>query len=99
MDNVSIAAAEQVAAVLKYGRLPEAPLNIYSIEPQVLKKAEPYLKLISKLGNFLARWKGYERISAIEIEYGGEMFSSGLKPFTATAIKEILGPVLDHRVN
>ncbi len=99
MDNVSIDAAEQVVAVLKYGRLPESPLNVYSIEPQVLKKAEPYLQLISKLGNFLARWKGNERISAIEIEYGGEMFNSGLKPFTATAIKEILAPVLDHRVN
>ena len=64
-----------------------------------MQKAKPYLNVITKLGNFLARWKGYERISAIEIEYGGEMFSSGLKPFTATAIKEILGPVLDHRVN
>lgn len=57
------------------------------------------MKLISKLGNFLSKWKGYERISAIEIEYGGEMFNTGLKPYTATAIKEILGPVLDHRVN
>lgn len=99
MDNVSIAAAEQVVAVLKYGNLPESPLNVYTIEPQVLKKAEPHLKLISKLGNFLSKWKGYERISAIEIEYGGEMFNTGLKPYTATAIKEILGPVLDHRVN
>lgn len=38
MDNVSIAAAEQVVAVLKYGNLPESPLNVYTIEPQVLKK-------------------------------------------------------------
>ncbi|MTI61174.1 MAG: phosphoglycerate dehydrogenase [Firmicutes bacterium] len=99
MDNVSIAAAEQVLSVLKNGGLPESPLNIFAINSKDMNKAKPYLKLINKLGNFLAHWKGHERIKNIEVEYGGEITEQQLKPFTTSLLKDILDPILDHRVN
>lgn len=99
MDNVSISAAEQVTAVLEEGSLPDSPLNTFSVEPQNINKSKPYINIIRKLGNFLAKWKGYERIKSIEIEYGGEILDLNLKPFTTSVIKDILDPILDHRVN
>lgn len=99
MDNVSISAAEQVISVLKDDGLPESALNIFSVDPQNLNKSKPYLNLINKLGNFLAKWKGHHRIENIEVEYGGEMSELNLKPFTTSLIKDVLDPVLDHRVN
>ncbi|NLM97028.1 MAG: phosphoglycerate dehydrogenase [Halanaerobiaceae bacterium] len=99
MDNVSISAAEQVIAVLKEGKLPESPLNIFSFEPEYVTKAKPYLALIKKLSNFLAKWQGQERIKRIEIEYGGEILDLNLKPLTTSVIKDILDPILDDRVN
>lgn len=99
MDNVSISAAEQIISVLKEGKLPESPLNIFSFEPQFITKSKPYLALINKLGNFLAKWQGQERIKGIEIEYGGEILNLNLKPLTTSVIKDILDPILDNRVN
>jgi len=99
MDNVSITAAEQVVSVLKNDGLPDSALNIFSVDPQNINKSKPYLNLINKLGNFLANWKGHERIEKIEVEYGSEIGDLNLKPFTTSLIKDILNPVLDHRVN
>ncbi|MFW6281843.1 MAG: phosphoglycerate dehydrogenase [bacterium] len=99
MDNVSIDAAEQVLNVLNNGVLPESPLNIFSVDSKNMNKSKPYLNLINKLGTFLAKWKGHERIKAIEVEYGGDMADLNLKPFTTSLIKDVLDPVLDHRVN
>jgi len=99
MDNVSISAAEQIIDVLNEGKLPESPLNIFSFEPQFISKSKPYLSLITKLSNFLAKWQGQERIKNIEIEYGGEILDLNLKPLTTSVIKDILDPILDNRVN
>src|SRR5690554_716573 len=87
MDNVSISAAEQIIDVLNEGKLPESPLNIFSFEPQFISKSKPYLSLITKLSNFLAKWQGQERIKNIEIEYGGEILDLNLKPLTTSVIK------------
>ncbi|MFW6015338.1 MAG: phosphoglycerate dehydrogenase [bacterium] len=99
MDNVSITAAEQVLDVLKNDKLPESPLNIFSVDQQNMNQAKPYLELINKLGNFMAHWKGHERIKNIEVEYGGSITEHNLKPYTTTLIKDILDPILDNRVN
>ncbi|MFW6281407.1 MAG: phosphoglycerate dehydrogenase [bacterium] len=99
MDNVSITAAQEVVSVLKNNHLPDSALNVFSVDPQNLQKAKPYLNLINNLGNFLAHWKGHERIENIEVEYGGDMSDLNVKPFTTSLIKDILDPILDHRVN
>ncbi|MEJ6950549.1 phosphoglycerate dehydrogenase [Natronospora cellulosivora (SeqCode)] len=99
MDNVSITAAEEVVAVLNKNHMPDSALNVFSVDAQNLKKAKPYLNLINKLGNFLAQWKGHERIKKVEVEYGGDMSDLNIKPFTTSLIKDILDPILDHRVN
>jgi len=99
MDNVSITASEQVLEVLLNNNLPESPLNIATINPQQLNKYKPYLELTNKLGNFMAYWKGNERIKAIEVEYGGKVSETDFDPFTRTLIKAILDPILDSRVN
>jgi D-3-phosphoglycerate dehydrogenase len=51
------------------------------------------------LGNFVAKWKGHERIEAVEIEYGGEVNQYNLKPMTLSLVKSILEPNLDDRIN
>lgn len=100
MDNVSITAAEQVLEVLENeNNLPESPLNIQAINPQELSETKPYINLINKLGNFMAQWKGHERIEEIEIEYGGNVTDYDLKPLTISLTKSILDPILDDRVN
>jgi D-3-phosphoglycerate dehydrogenase len=98
MDNVSITAAEEVISVLK-NNLPESPLNIPAMDPQDFNQAKPYINLITKLGNFVAKWKGHERIEAVEIEYGGEVNQYNLKPMTLSLVKSILEPNLDDRIN
>jgi len=98
MDNVAVSAAEQVLTVLR-GGLPESPLNIYSIDSKQLDKAKPYLKLVNKLGNFIAQWKEHERIEDITVEYGGIIAEHNSKPYTTTLLKDILDPVLDYKVN
>ncbi|MFW6309453.1 MAG: phosphoglycerate dehydrogenase [bacterium] len=99
MDNVSITAAKQVLDVLIDEKLPESPLNIPAIDSQELNKYQPYIDLTNKLGNFMAYWKGTERIKDIEIEYAGEITDTKPEPFTRTLIKSILDPILDSRVN
>lgn len=99
MDNVSITAARQVLDVLLKDKLPESPLNIPSIDSKEFNKYKPYQKLASKLGKFMAYWRGNERIENIEIEYGGEIKDTQLEPFTRTVVKAMLDPILDSRVN
>ncbi len=99
MDNVSITAAEQVLDVLLEDKLPESPLNIPTIDSQELNKFKSHLDLINKLGNFMAYWKGNERIQYIEVEYGGEISETKLEPFTRSLVKALLDPILDSRVN
>lgn len=99
MDNVSITAAKEVVSVLK-NNLPESPLNIPAMDPQEFNKAKPYINLVTKLGNFMAKWKGHERIIALEVEYGGEINQySSHKPMTLSLVKSILEPILDDRIN
>lgn len=98
MDNVSITAAKEVVSVLK-NNLPESPLNIPAMDPHEFNQAKPYINLITKLGNFMAKWKGDERIKAVEVEYGGEITQYNQKPMTLSLIKSILEPILDDRVN
>ncbi len=98
MDNVSIAAAQQVLTVLN-DKLPDSPLNIPEMEAENFSEIKPYLNLTEKVGHFLAYWKGHERIKSIELEYGGKITDYKLQPFTVNAIKSILEPVLDSRIN
>jgi D-3-phosphoglycerate dehydrogenase len=98
MDNVSITAAEEVVSVLK-NNLPESPLNIPAMDPQEFNQAKPYINLVTKLGNFMAKWKGHERIEALEVEYGGEINQYNHKPMTLSLVKSILEPILDDRIN
>jgi D-3-phosphoglycerate dehydrogenase len=47
----------------------------------------------------MAKWKGHERIEALEVEYGGEVNQFGHKPMTFSLVKSILEPILDDRIN
>ncbi len=98
INNNSITAAKEVISVLN-GNLPESPLNIPAMDPQEFKQAQPYINLITKLGNFMANWKGHERIEAVEVEYGGEVNQFNHKPMTLSLVKSILDPILDDRIN
>jgi D-3-phosphoglycerate dehydrogenase len=98
MDNVSITAAEEVVSVL-HSNLPESPLNIPAMDPNEFNRAKPYINLVTKLGNFMAKWKGNERIVNLEVEYGGEVNQYNLKPMTLSFVKSILEPILDDRIN
>ncbi|MCC3145868.1 phosphoglycerate dehydrogenase [Halanaerobium sp. Z-7514] len=98
MDNVAIMAAEEVVSVLK-NNLPESPLNIPAMDPQEFIKAKPYINLVTKLGNFMAKWKGHHRIKSIEVEYAGEVNNYSHKPMTLSLVKSVLEPILDDRIN
>lgn len=98
MDNVSITAAKEIVSVLK-SNLPESPLNIPAMDPQEFNQAKPYINLVTKLGNFMAKWKGHKRMESVEVEYGGEVNQYNQKPMTLSLVKSILEPILDGRIN
>ncbi|MFW5986378.1 MAG: phosphoglycerate dehydrogenase [Halanaerobiales bacterium] len=98
MDNVSIKAALQVLEVLN-NKLPDSPLNIPALRGEDYQTLAPYLELATRLGNFIAYWKGEERIKALEIEYGGKFLDFNTRPFTLNLVKSIFSPILDDRVN
>jgi len=95
--NVAIDIAETVRDVLLDKGIRNA-VNIPSVEPEVLKTIQPYLKLAEKIGSMHAQLsKG--RIKEVRVRYVGDLISHELAPVTIALVKGILTPILQETVN
>lgn len=95
--RVSLEVAEQVLAVLE-GRpasfAVNAPLAPASLAPVLL----PYMDLAERLGRFFTQWIGGP-LERVEIEYAGSIAAQDTAVLTAAAIKGLLEPIHEARVN
>ncbi|MGK7872690.1 MAG: phosphoglycerate dehydrogenase [Xenococcaceae cyanobacterium] len=95
--NVAIDVAEQIRDVL-LGLPARSAVNIPGLNPDVMEKLRPYLKLAETLGNLVGQLAG-GRIELLNVTLQGELASSESQPLVVAAIKGLLSQALRERVN
>jgi D-3-phosphoglycerate dehydrogenase / 2-oxoglutarate reductase len=95
--NVAIDVAEQIRDVL-LGLPARSAVNIPGLRPDVLEKLRPYLQLAETLGNLVGQLAG-GRIEALDIRLQGELATNDSQPIVVAALKGLLSPALQERVN
>ncbi len=96
-ENVAIAIAQQVVDYLAKGVIRNA-VNAFSIEPELLRKIQPYLILAEKLGRLNSQL-AEGRFEEIRIDYTGEVATYDITPVTAAVVKGVLEPLTAGNVN
>jgi D-3-phosphoglycerate dehydrogenase / 2-oxoglutarate reductase len=91
-ENVALQVAEQMSDYLMNGAVTNA-LNMPSITAEEAPRLKPYVALAEKLGAFAGQIVG-ESLSAVEIEYEGQVAAMNVKPLTAAALAGVLRPML-----
>ncbi len=97
-EVVAIAIVQQILDYLKDGVIRNA-VNVPSVKPELIPKAEPYIRLTQKLGSFIAQiFEG--RMEELVVEYAGEVLEEGIYPaLTLAALAGLLRPILGNGVN
>ncbi len=97
-EVVAIAIVQQIIDYLKNGIVKNA-VNVPSVKPELMPKAEPYIHLAQKLGSFIAQiFEG--RMEELLVEYAGEVLDEGIYPaLTLAALTGLLKPILGNGVN
>jgi D-3-phosphoglycerate dehydrogenase len=95
--NVAIEVSEIVRDAL-LGKGIRNAANYPSLDMEVYKTLEPYIKLAEKIGEFSAQVvEG--RFQELSINYSGEIIKYDLSPLTMALAKGILSPILKDTVN
>jgi D-3-phosphoglycerate dehydrogenase / 2-oxoglutarate reductase len=89
--------AEQIRDVL-LGLAARSAVNIPGLRPEVMEQLKPYLQLAETLGNLVGQLAG-GRIESLEIRLQGELASGDAQPIVIAALKGLLTPALQERVN
>jgi D-3-phosphoglycerate dehydrogenase / 2-oxoglutarate reductase len=95
--NVAIDVAEQIRDVL-LGLTARSAVNIPGLRPEVMEQLKPSLMLAETLGNLVGQLAG-GRIESLEIRLQGEVASFDAQPIVVAALKGLLTPALQERVN
>ncbi len=96
-ENVALAVADQMVDYLARGIIRYAA-NLPSIPPEDAGRVAPYQHLAEVMGSILSQI-AKEPISKISVEFSGEAASLPTSIITISALKGILSPILDTRVN
>lgn len=96
-ENVALAIADQMVDYLGKGIIRYAA-NLPSVPPEEMAILGPYLTLAEIMGSVIAQIQS-DPISKVTLEYGGDVASLSTAPLTIAALKGILAPILDTRVN
>ena len=91
-ENVALQVAEQMSDYLLTGAITNA-INFPSISAEDAPKLKPYVKLAEQLGLFAGQLTE-TTITAVRVEYAGEIAKLNVKPLTAAAIAGVLRPQL-----
>jgi len=95
--SVAFDVAEEVAAVLA-GDLPRFAVNAPALPPEELAFLRPFAGLTERLAALHAQlFSG--RVSAIELDFEGELAEHDVNLLVASAIKGVLQPFTEERIN
>ncbi len=95
--SVAFDVAEEVAAVLA-GDLPRFAVNAPALPPEELAYLRPFAALTERLAALHAQLFG-GRVSAIELDFEGEVAEHDTNLLVAAAIKGVLQPYTEERIN
>ena len=95
--SVAFDVAEEVAAVLA-GDLPRYAVNAPSLPPEELAYLRPFAGLTERLATLYTQLFG-GRVSAIELDFEGELAEHDVNLLVAAAIKGVLQPYTEDRIN
>ncbi|MBD2020121.1 phosphoglycerate dehydrogenase [Leptolyngbya sp. FACHB-36] len=95
--NVAIDVAEQIRDVL-LGLPARSAVNIPGLRPDLLEQLKPYLQLAETLGNMVGQLAG-GRLESLNVGLQGELATSQSQPIVVAALKGLLSPALQERVN
>ena len=95
--NVAIDIAETVRDAL-LGRGIKNAVNVPSVDAEVLKVLEPYLRLAEKIGSMQAQLAA-GRINTVKVKYIGDITDHNTSAITLALVKGVLTPVLRETVN
>jgi D-3-phosphoglycerate dehydrogenase len=95
--SVAFDVAEEVAAVLA-GELPRYAVNAPALPPEELALLRPYAELTEKLAALYTQLEG-GRVSTLELQFEGEVAEHDVTLLTAAAIRGLLRPFSEERVN
>ena len=89
--------AEEVAAVLA-GDLPRFAVNAPALPPEEIAYLRPFASLTERLAALHSQLFG-GRVSAIELDFEGELADHDVGLLVASAIKGLLQPFTEERIN
>ncbi|NQT47184.1 MAG: phosphoglycerate dehydrogenase [Candidatus Omnitrophica bacterium] len=95
--NVAIDIAESVKNML-LGRGVKNAVNVPSVEPELLKKMQPYITLSEKMGTMQSQLSE-GRVKRAKIQYIGDAALLQSEPITVAFIKGMLAPILQENIN
>jgi D-3-phosphoglycerate dehydrogenase len=95
--SVAFDVAEEVAAVLA-GDLPRFAVNAPALPPEELAYVRPFAALTERLAALHTQLFG-GRVSAIELDFEGELAEHDTGLLVAAAIKGVLQPFTEERIN
>jgi D-3-phosphoglycerate dehydrogenase len=95
--NVAIDVAEQIRDVM-LGLPARSAVNIPGLNPDVMEKLRPYLKLAETLGNLVGQLAG-GRIESFNVKLLGNLATNESQPLVIASIKGLLSQALRERVN
>ncbi len=95
--SVAFDVAEEVAAVLA-GDLPRFAVNAPALPPEELAYLRPFADLTERLAALHAQLFG-ARVNGIELDFEGELAEHDVNLLVASAIKGVLQPFTEERIN
>jgi D-3-phosphoglycerate dehydrogenase len=95
--SVAFDVAEEVAAVLA-GELPRYAVNAPALPPEELAFLRPFADLTERLASLYVQLQG-GRVSVLELEFEGELAEHDVTLLTAAAIRGLLQPYTEDRIN
>ena len=95
--SVAFDVAEEVAAVLN-GELPRYSVNAPAVAPEELAFLKPFGELAERLGSLYVQLVG-GRVADLELDFEGEVGERDVALLTAAAIRGLLAPFTEERIN
>jgi D-3-phosphoglycerate dehydrogenase len=89
--------AEELAAVLA-GEMPRYAVNAPALLPEELRALLPFADLAERMASLCVQLQG-PRLSVLEMDYEGEVGEGDVSLITAAAIKGMLSPFTEERIN
>jgi D-3-phosphoglycerate dehydrogenase len=96
-ERVAVDVAEQIVDILA-GKPARYAVNAPMLAPETLQMVQPYMTVAEACGS-LATQLASGQLSAIAIEYSGEIAEHDVSPIRAAVIRGLLRPISEETVN